>query len=65
LLRGARHELHRRALHSFGNRLGILEVVLLPIAIGPDIWPASICIVTKRCEFAAQVMCVDAGFHAD
>ena len=22
-------------------------------------------IVTKRCEFAAQVMCADAGFHAD
>jgi hypothetical protein len=22
-------------------------------------------IVTKRCEFAAQVMCADASFHAD
>ena len=22
-------------------------------------------IMTKRCEFAAQVMCTDAGFHAD
>ena len=33
LLRGlGRHELHRRALHSFGNRFGIIEVVLLSLA---------------------------------
>ena len=61
-----RHELHRRALHGFGNRFGIIEVVLLSLAIGADIFgrhqPG---IVTKRCEFAAQVMCADAGFHAD
>jgi hypothetical protein len=42
------------------------EVVLLSLAIGADIFgrhqPG---IVTKRCEFAAQVMCADAGFHAD
>ncbi len=67
LLRGlGRHELHRRALHGFGNRFGIIEVVLLSLAIGADIFgrhqPG---IVTKRCEFAAQVMCADAGFHAD
>jgi hypothetical protein len=32
LLRGlGRHELHRRALHGFGNRFGIVEVVLLPL----------------------------------
>src|SRR5450631_2512148 len=52
-----RHELHRRALHGFGNRFGIIEVVLLSLAIGADIFgrhqPG---IVTKRCEFAAQVM---------
>ena len=46
-------------MHGFGNRFGIMEVVL-------DIFgrhqPG---IVTKRCEFAAQVMCADAGFHAD
>ncbi len=42
LLRGlGRHELHRRALHGFGNRFGIIEVVLLSLAIGADIWPAS------------------------
>ena len=67
LLRGlGRHELHRRALHGFGNRFGIVEVVLLSLAIGADILgrhqPG---IVTKRCEFAAQVMCADAGFHSD
>src|SRR6202035_16187 len=51
---------------GFGNRFGIIEVVLLSFAIGTDIsgrhQPG---IVTKRCEFAAQVMCADAGFHAD
>jgi hypothetical protein len=67
LLRGlGRHELHRRALHGFGNRFGIIEVVLLSLAIGADIFgrhqPG---IVTKRREFAAQVMCADAGLHAD
>src|SRR6202008_3407205 len=48
------------------NRFGIIEVVLLSLAIGADIFgrhqPG---IVTKRCEFAAQVMGADAGFHAD
>ena len=66
LCRLGRHELHRRALHGFGNRFGIIEVVLLSLAIGADIFgrhqPG---IVTKRCEFAAQVMCANAGFHAD
>src|SRR6202171_1870860 len=42
------------------------RLVLLSLAIGADIFgrhqPG---IVTKRCEFAAQVMCADAGFHAD
>ena len=61
-----RHELHRRALHGFGNRFGVIEVVLLSLAIGADIFgwhqPG---IVTKRCEVAAQVMGADAGFHAD
>jgi hypothetical protein len=61
-----RHKLHRRALYGFGNRFGIVEVVLLSPAIGANIFgrhqPG---IVTKRCEFAAQVMCADAGFHAD
>src|SRR6202040_2101826 len=45
------------------NRFGIIEVVLLSLAIGANIFgrhqPG---IVTKRCEFAAQVMCADAGF---
>jgi hypothetical protein len=53
-------------LHGFGNRFGIIEVVLLSLAIGADIFgrhqPG---IMTKQCKFAAQVMCADAGFHAD
>src|SRR5580700_9813052 len=56
LLRGlGRHKLHRRALHGFGNRFGVIEVVLLSLAIGADIFgghqPG---IVTKRCEIAAS-----------
>ncbi|MGY3488097.1 hypothetical protein ACVW1C_005980 [Bradyrhizobium sp. USDA 4011] len=56
----------RRALHGLGNRFGIIEVVLLSLAVGADVFgrhqPG---IVTKRCEFAVQVMCADARFHAD
>jgi len=38
----------------------------LSLAIGADIIGRhQLGIVTKRCEFAAQVMCADAGFHAD
>ena len=33
-----RHKLHRRALHGFGNRFGVIEVVLLSFAIGADIF---------------------------
>ena len=29
-----RHELHRRALHGFGNRVGVIEVVLPTLAKG-------------------------------
>jgi hypothetical protein len=67
LLRGlSRHELHRRALHGFGNCFGIIEVVLLSLAIGADIlrWH-QLGIVTQGCEFAAQVMGADTSFHAD
>src|SRR6202140_5182419 len=46
-----RHKLHCRALQGFGNRFGVIEVVLLSLAIGADIFgrhqPG---IVTKRCE---------------
>src|SRR5262245_31116337 len=61
-----RHELHRRALHRLGDRLGIAEVVLLPSRVRTHIFgwhqPS---VVTKRCEFAAQMMRADAGLHAD
>src|SRR6201999_3569017 len=43
-----------------------LKSFFCPFAIGADIFgrhqPG---IVTKQCEFAAQVMCADTGFHAD
>jgi hypothetical protein len=60
------NELHCRPLHRFGNRLGIVEVVLLPLGIGPHI----LCrhqsgIVPERGELAAEMMCPDASLHAD
>jgi hypothetical protein len=33
----AGNELHRGALYRFGDRLGIAEVVLLPLRIGPHV----------------------------
>src|SRR5262249_52508334 len=61
-----RDELHRRALHHLGDRLGVAEVVLLPPRVGPHIFgwhqPS---VVAKRCEFAAQMVCANAGLHAD
>src|SRR6266511_1857826 len=48
------------------NRLGITEVVLLPSRVGTHIFgrhqPS---LVTKRSEFAAEMMCADTGLHAD
>src|SRR5262249_3346490 len=50
-----RDELHRRALHRLGDRLGIAEVVLLPSRVGAHIFgwhqPS---VVTKRCKFAVR-----------
>ena len=69
LLRGllARHELHRRAgCTASAIASAIIELVLMSLSIGADIFgrhqPG---IVAKRCEFAAQMMCADAGFHPD
>jgi len=42
-----------------------LKSFFCPCYRGGHIWPHQPGIVTKRCEFAAQVMCADAGFHAD
>ena len=59
-------ELHRRALHGFGDRLGVAEVVLLSLVVRADVFrrhqPG---IVTKQLEPAAEVMRANAGFHAD
>ena len=59
-------ELHRRALHRLGDRFGIVEVVLLPLRIGPHI----LCrhqpgIVAERGELAGEMMRPDACLHAD
>src|SRR6266566_8948516 len=61
-----RDELHRRSLHRFGDGLGVTEVVLLSFRIGPNVprrhQPR---IVAELLEPAAEMMCADAGFHAD
>jgi len=61
-----RDELHRRALHGFGNRFGIIEVVLLSLRIGANVsrrhQPG---IVAKPLEPAAEMVRADAGFHAN
>jgi hypothetical protein len=59
-------ELHRRSLHSFRNRLGIVEVVLLPLGIGPHILrrhqPR---VVPEPAELAGEMMRPHACLHAD
>ncbi len=61
-----RNELHGRALDGFGDRLGVAEVVLLPLGVRSNVFrrhePG---IVAKQMEPAAQVMGPDAGLHAD
>ncbi len=61
-----RHELHRRSLHSLGDRLGVTKVVLLAFRIGPNIFrrhqPG---VMAKAIQLAAEMMRADAGLHAD
>jgi hypothetical protein len=61
-----RDELHGRALNCFGDRFRIAEVVLLPLRIGAHILrghePG---VVPESLQLAAQMMCADAGLHAD
>ena len=61
-----RDELHRRALHRFGNGLRVTGVVLLSFRIGANVpcrhQPG---IVAKLLEPAAEMMGADAGFHAN
>ena len=55
-----------RATAAFGNRLGIVEVVLLPLGIGPHVLGGhQASIVSERREPAAEVMRPDTGLHAD
>ncbi len=67
LIRGLRrHELHRRPLHRLGDCLRIVEVVLsAPWNRAERTSPASPGIVAKRFKLATEMMCADAGLHAD
>src|SRR4029077_21155860 len=67
LVRGlGRNELHGWALHRLGNRFRIAGVVLLSFAIRPHVFgwhqPG---IVAEQLQLAAEMMCTDAGLHAD
>src|SRR5262249_9804796 len=61
-----RDELHRRALHRLGGRLGVPEVILLPPRAGAHIFgwhqPS---VVTNRCKIAPPMGRAGAGLHAD
>ena len=54
------------ALHRFGDRLGVAEVVLLSLGIGLDVFrqhqPG---LVAERHTVPGKMMPADAGFHAD
>src|SRR6202035_3334581 len=59
-------ESHRWTLDRLGDRLGVTEVILLSLAIRADVFrrhqPG---IVTKTFEPATEMMCANAGLHAD
>jgi hypothetical protein len=60
------NEAHGRALHGFGDRLRIAEVVLVALQVGSDIAGRHQSrIVAERLEPPAQVVGADAGLHAD
>jgi hypothetical protein len=59
-------DIHRRALHRLGNRFRVAKIVFLPFAIRARILRGHQSrIVTVRLQLAAQVMCANAGFHAN
>jgi hypothetical protein len=61
-----RSELHRRALHRFGDGLRVTEVVLLSLRIGPNIPRRHQSgLVAKLLEAAAEMVRADAGLHPD
>ena len=66
LCRLRRHELHGWPLHRLGNRLGITEVVLLSLRVGPYVLRRHQSgIVTKRLKLAAEMMRTNTSLHAD
>src|SRR5262249_25349537 len=61
-----RDELHGRTLHRLGNRLGVAEVILLPLRIRAHVLRRhQPCYAPKVLQLAAEMMCPCAGLHAD
>jgi hypothetical protein len=61
-----RDELHGRALDGLGDRFRISEVILLSLAIRPDVFCRHQAgVVAKDLELAAEMMRADAALHAD
>ena len=61
-----RHELHRRPLHRLGDCLGITQVVLLSLRVGPHVfcWHQPR-IVAELLQLTAEMVRADTGLHAD
>ena len=61
-----RHKAHPWALHRFGNRFGVVEVVLLPLEIRLHVLgrhqPG---VMTERLELPAQMVRANTSLHAD
>ena len=61
-----RHELHRRPLHRLGDCLGITEVVLLSLRVGPHIFcrhqPRT---VAELIQLTAEMVRANTSLHAD
>ena len=71
---GARHflgqpgrdELHGRALHRLGDRLGVAEVILLSLGMWTNVLRRhQASVVSQYLQLAAEMMRTHASFHAD
>src|SRR5207245_3357398 len=62
----SRDELHSRALHRLGDRLGVAEVILLSLGIRAHVLRRhQASVVSEYLQLAAQMMRPDASLHAD
>ena len=61
-----RHELHGRTLHRLSDRFRVAIIILFALAIRAHILrrhqPG---IMAERPQLATEMMCADAGLHAD